>query len=522
MSDFHVASKIQRNKLVQTLRSMFVWYPSNYSKEERKVLFKLDLCLLIYGCLSFFAKFLDQSNITNAYVSGMKEDLSLFGNELNWLNISYLSGYVLAQVPFLLLMSRPRFSKYVLPTLEIFFGILTFCQSKVTHVNQLYAIRFFVGVCEAPFFAGIHAVFGRMYGSRSYKGNSPELWTRAGTWFLCSSAGSMFSGYLQSAAFSNLSNVGGLKGWQWLFIIDGIITIPISFIGYLFWPGLPESGKPWYFEEKEYKILINRVERNKVAKAGKLDIQVWKRTFSQWKWYVCVFAYICMLMSFYPTGYFSLWLKAQNKYSVPQINNYPTVVNAISIVASFVGSALAAVYAPWKIYLLGLSGQILFGIIMTIYNVPSSAVFFAFYISGISSCCSPILYSTVNRVLRNDQEQKSIVMGSMMSIGYFVYTWAPLGVFPTASSYGERAAPRWKIGYPTQLAFAIVQGLMFLTITYFDRRDRIKNGDVANVEDDVVNDSEEDFDNSSVEWGNGSQEIVKNNKLEIRISQAAN
>lgn len=50
---------------------------------------------------------LDQTNISNAYVSGLKEDFSLNGNELNYFNICYYTSYVIFQVPGLLLMSRP-------------------------------------------------------------------------------------------------------------------------------------------------------------------------------------------------------------------------------------------------------------------------------------------------------------------------------------------------------------------------------------------------------------------------------
>lgn len=39
------------------------------------------------------------------------------------------------------------------------------------------------------------------------------------------SLGSMFSGYLQAAAYKNLSGVMGLQGYQWLFIIDGVRSI---------------------------------------------------------------------------------------------------------------------------------------------------------------------------------------------------------------------------------------------------------------------------------------------------------
>lgn len=60
---------------------MFDWYPSHLSKKEKKFLRKLDAFLLTFTSLAFFLKWLDSSNINNAYVSGMKEELKLFGNE---------------------------------------------------------------------------------------------------------------------------------------------------------------------------------------------------------------------------------------------------------------------------------------------------------------------------------------------------------------------------------------------------------------------------------------------------------
>jgi hypothetical protein len=54
------------------------------TKEERAFVWRLDLFLLAYGCASAVIKYLDQQNIRNAYVSGMKEDLGLYGKELNY------------------------------------------------------------------------------------------------------------------------------------------------------------------------------------------------------------------------------------------------------------------------------------------------------------------------------------------------------------------------------------------------------------------------------------------------------
>lgn len=46
------------------------------------MLYKLDASVLLFGCLGYFLKYLDQANLNSAYVSGMKEDLGMYGNEL--------------------------------------------------------------------------------------------------------------------------------------------------------------------------------------------------------------------------------------------------------------------------------------------------------------------------------------------------------------------------------------------------------------------------------------------------------
>jgi ACS family pantothenate transporter-like MFS transporter len=45
------------------------WYPTDMPHAEKKLILKLDCMILIFGCLSFFTKYLDQQAITNAYVS---------------------------------------------------------------------------------------------------------------------------------------------------------------------------------------------------------------------------------------------------------------------------------------------------------------------------------------------------------------------------------------------------------------------------------------------------------------------
>ena len=48
--------------------SYLKWYPKDMPSEEKSLILRLDLSILIFGCLSFFTKYLDQQSLTNAYV----------------------------------------------------------------------------------------------------------------------------------------------------------------------------------------------------------------------------------------------------------------------------------------------------------------------------------------------------------------------------------------------------------------------------------------------------------------------
>lgn len=82
----------------RTWRS-YVWDTFDKSPEERRFLFKLDAVILTFASLGYFIKYLDQVNVNNAYVSGMKEDMGFFGNELNYMTTCWTVGYVIGEIP---------------------------------------------------------------------------------------------------------------------------------------------------------------------------------------------------------------------------------------------------------------------------------------------------------------------------------------------------------------------------------------------------------------------------------------
>lgn len=75
-------------------RSLRAYLWSNKSAEERKLVRKVDWFILSFCCLMYFFNYLDRSNLTQAYVSGMKEDLDFKGNQLTQITTIFTCGYI--------------------------------------------------------------------------------------------------------------------------------------------------------------------------------------------------------------------------------------------------------------------------------------------------------------------------------------------------------------------------------------------------------------------------------------------
>lgn len=67
----------------------YEWFAPTDTPAERRLILKLDGLIIVFVFLAYWAKVLDSSATSTAYVSGMKEDLKLYGNQLNYLNTVY-------------------------------------------------------------------------------------------------------------------------------------------------------------------------------------------------------------------------------------------------------------------------------------------------------------------------------------------------------------------------------------------------------------------------------------------------
>ena len=277
--------------------------------------------------LGYFIKNLDQTNISNAFVSGMKEDLHMNGIQLNLIDTAWTVGYVVGQIPSQMILTKVRPSIWI-PSCELVWTLLTFCIAAAKTSNHVIAIRFFVGLVESIFYPAAHTILGAWY-------KPEELGKRACIFHATSAAAGMFSGYLQAGVYKGLNGIGNLAGWRWLFIMDGVISTPIAIAGFFLIPDVPEITRAFYISAENKLLAVKRMASVGRAPRSRLGRSAWKRIFGRWHMYLLVILYIIFINTGPSSSInpLSLWMKAEG-YSVYQINIIPTGQSAVQLVTT--------------------------------------------------------------------------------------------------------------------------------------------------------------------------------------------
>ncbi|KAI1136326.1 putative pantothenate transporter [Hypoxylon sp. FL0543] len=451
------------------------WYPKDMPDEEKRLILKLDLSILIFGCLSFFTKYLDQQSITNAYVSGMKEELGMYGDQLNYITATFWASYCTFMIPACYFLTHYPANR-VLPALEIGWGLSTFGLAWAKNVETLYAMRFFTGVFECCSFTGTIYIIGSWY-------KPGEIGRRVALFFIASPLGTMFAGYLQAAAYTNLNQVHGLAGWRWLFIVDAVITLAIAALGFLVFPDVPTRKKPRFITAEEHTLARNRIQGLVAPPQLQLSRDIFKRVLSRWHWYLFVLQWTLMDQNFLPGAQpFSLYLKAKsNIYSVVQINTIPTIVTAVSIVVAFSCGIIADKTGRFWLPAIAVTFPVLAGMILLVaWDVGESGRLAGFILTGFEAACSPLTMGWASVVMAGDAEERAVVTASMNAIGQAITAGTQVVQYPASR------APNFRGGFISVLATTVGQFGTILAILFLSTRDQKRRRTVLPSEQDAT------------------------------------
>jgi len=357
----------------------------------------------------------------------------------------YTVGAVVGQIPFMFLFTYvPMY--WTIPALDIMWGVFTLLQYRSQSFAELAAYRFLVGWFEAAFMPAMHYIFGSWY-------RGDEIGRRGGVFYTGVMLGTLTAGLIQAGASARLDGVAGLEGWRWMYIICAIITIPVGIIGYVILPGTPEQPNRLFLNDKNIQLAKARL-----TKAGhsivdqKFTLASLKRIGKKWNFWALLLLDVffwngCLN---YSTGGYLLWLKSLGRYSQAKINELGAISPAIGIfyvlfICFMSDLMLGPAWAITVSHIWNIMGLI----ILLIWNVPESALWFAFMTTYSSVAMSSVLYGWINSQLRASPGERSFALVLMNAVSQSTTAWTAILVYPTVE------APRFTKGYAFTLANAV-------------------------------------------------------------------
>ncbi|CAP60904.1 uncharacterized protein PODANS_0_870, partial [Podospora anserina S mat+] len=224
----------------------------------KKLIRKIDVTLIPFLALLYLLSFLDRTNIGNARLDTLEKDLKLDSARLQYNDALaiFFPFYVAAEVPSNMAMKRFRPSIWI-PSIMVAWGICTTLMGIVHNYAGLMAVRAVLGIAEGGLFPGITYYITMWY-------RRHECGLRMAIFFSAATAAGAFGGLL-ARGIVEMRGVGGLSGWQWIFILEGILTVIIAIAAYFVMQDYPSTAK--FLTEEERAEVSARLKRDRSSLA---------------------------------------------------------------------------------------------------------------------------------------------------------------------------------------------------------------------------------------------------------------
>jgi sugar phosphate permease len=259
----------------------------------KKLIRKVDLTLIPFLALLYLLSFLDRTNIGNARLDTLEEDLNLGPLQYNDALAVFFPFYVAAEIPSNMAMKRFRPSIWI-PSIMVAWAVCTTLMGIVQNYTGLMICRSALGIAEGGLFPGITYYITMWY-------RRHECGLRMAIFFSAATAAGAFGGLL-ARGLMELRGVAGLSGWQWIFILEGILTFVVAIIAYFVMQDYPATAK--FLSSEERAEMAARLKRDRSSLADEFDIKYFYAALKDWKIWVHMFITIGVYTGLYSYSLF--------------------------------------------------------------------------------------------------------------------------------------------------------------------------------------------------------------------------
>ncbi|KAK3721579.1 hypothetical protein LTR37_003135 [Vermiconidia calcicola] len=440
---------------------------------EKKLKRKIDSVIMPMVVLVYLMNYIDRNNYPAARLSGLQEDLNMSDTQFQTgLSILFV-GYVLMQVPsnmFLNYFGRPS---YYLGFWTIVWGLVSAVTSQVDSYGEIVACRFILGFVEAPFFPGVLFYLSKWY-------TKSELNLRMSIFYSGSLVAGAFGSLIAGGILNGLDGARGIAAWQWLYIIEGVLTIAVGILVIFVLPDFPDT---WGKLSPELKRIANR---RMAIDAAEADVDVGgnmsyvrgaKLAFSDPKTYLLAIMYHCIVgatgfQNFYPTLTRSL---------IPDNDVLALLLVAPPYIFIVFVSFGHSVFSDkmqnrfwFFLYPLAIST---IGCFVFMFTSAFGPKYFALFLLNFAFCSFGTIYAWISNAIPRPPAKRTVALAFMNSIGNMASIWTPFTYFDWSEPYFR---PALGIVVALMVICAIGACLVRWLLTKMNRElERLENDDVV-------------------------------------------
>ena len=240
--------------------------------QERAVIRKVTWRLIPFLMLTYFFSMLDRSNIGVAALQ-MNADVGLSTAAYGLGGSLFFVAYFLFEVPSNLAMQRFGARKW-LARIMISWGAVVVLMALIQGPVSFYALRFILGAAEAGFFPGI-VLYSTYWFPVRYR-------AQVITSFSVANALASFIGSPVSASLLLADGVMGLKGWQWVFLGEGVPTVLLGFA--CLWLLTDKPAEATWLSDADRTWLARKLESEQPKSHAVGHMSLWKLFANPYVW----------------------------------------------------------------------------------------------------------------------------------------------------------------------------------------------------------------------------------------------
>ena len=219
--------------------------------------------LLPFLFLLYVIAFLDRMNVGAAALQ-MPHDLGFSEGVIGMGAGVFFLGYFLLEIPGALIVERWSARRWI-ARIMISWGLVTVFMAFIHTARQFYVIRFLVGAAEAGFLPGVIVYLTHWF---RYQDRA-----KAVAFFYAANPLSYVIGSPLAGLLLGLSWLG-MRGWRWLFIIEGIPAVILGVITIWYLTDWPDQANWLHADEREW--ITTELQREKQAKHSRRSYRVWE------------------------------------------------------------------------------------------------------------------------------------------------------------------------------------------------------------------------------------------------------